>query len=103
MENKKLDGVKAIAQYLNLTESSVMALILRQDLPAKRDDKTATYSAQSKDIEKWLNAGKKATSKKPGESPSTTAGSGAAKKAAPEKEPAKSGESKAAGGKVKVK
>lgn len=56
----KLEGIKAISRYMLLSESTVMDLILRQNLPAKKDEKTATWSATSAAIDAWLNQGKKA-------------------------------------------
>ena len=61
--SEKLDGIKAIARYLLLSESTVMDLILKQNLPAKRDEKTATYSAETAAVDKWLAGGKKPAKK----------------------------------------
>ena len=65
----KLDGIKAIARYLLLSESTVMDMIQRQGLPAQRDEKSATWSADPHKIDQWMNRGKKPAkkAKKPGE------------------------------------
>lgn len=66
----KLEGIKAISSYLLLSESTVMDKILHENLPAKRDEKTATYSAEIAAVDKWLAGGKKPLAKKakkPGE------------------------------------
>ena len=59
----KLEGIKAISTYLLLSESTVMDKILNENLPAERDDKTATYSAESAAVDKWLSGGKKSLAK----------------------------------------
>ncbi len=60
----RLEGVTAIAKYLSLSESTVMDLILRQGLPAKKDQKSATWSAESGAIDRWITGGKKLPPKK---------------------------------------
>ena len=60
----KLEGINAISNYLRLTESTVMDLILRQNLPATKDQQSATWSAESGAVDKWMSGGKKPAAKK---------------------------------------
>ena len=66
----KLEGIKAISTYLLLSESTVMDKILNENLPAEKDESTATFSAESAAVDRWLSGGKKPLAKKakkPGE------------------------------------
>ncbi len=66
--SEKLDGIKAIARYLLLSESTVMDLIQRQGLPAQKNEKSATWSADPRKIDQWMSGVKKPAkkAKKPG-------------------------------------
>lgn len=54
-----LNGIKEIARYLNLSESTVIGLIMNRGLPAKKDEARAVWFARKKEIDEWNKGGRK--------------------------------------------
>ena len=59
----KLTGINEIKQYLDVTESTVMDMILIQGLPAKKD-KNSVWVSDTDKIAAWQGADKKVKGKR---------------------------------------